>query len=78
MTNAIKHARPASIDLRVVQAGGNVTVQVRDDGRGGAAARPGAGLAGIADRVAAAGGLLSLDSPAGQGTLVQAVLPCGS
>ena len=78
MTNAMKHARPASIDLRVVQAGGNVTVQVRDDGRGGAAARPGAGLAGIADRVAAAGGLLSLDSPAGQGTLVQAVLPCGS
>jgi signal transduction histidine kinase len=78
MTNAVKHARPASIELHVVRADGTVTVQVRDDGQGGAAVRPGAGLAGIADRVAAAGGWLSLDSPAGRGTLVQAVLPCGS
>jgi signal transduction histidine kinase len=78
MTNAVKHARPASIELRVVRSDGTVTVQIRDDGRGGAAVRAGAGLAGIADRVAAAGGWLSLDSPAGRGTLVQAVLPCAS
>jgi signal transduction histidine kinase len=78
MANAVKHARPASIDLRVVRADGHVTVRVCDDGLGGACVRPGAGLAGIADRVAAAGGLLSLDSPLGRGTVVQAVLPCGS
>jgi signal transduction histidine kinase len=78
MANAVKHARPARIDLRVVRADGHVTVRVCDDGLGGACVRPGAGLAGIADRVAAAGGLLSLDSPLGRGTVVQAVLPCGS
>jgi signal transduction histidine kinase len=78
LTNAIKHASPASIGLRVARLDGRVTVQVRDDGAGGAAMRPGAGLAGLADRVAAAGGLLSLVSPAGRGTVVEAVLPCAS
>jgi signal transduction histidine kinase len=53
-------------------------VEVRDDGRGGADVRAGAGLAGIADRVAAVGGALSLSSPAGGGTIVEAMLPCGS
>ena len=78
MANAVKHASPASIGLRVVRADGRLTVQVRDDGLGGASVRPGAGLAGLADRVAAAGGLLSLVSPAGRGTVVEAVLPCAS
>jgi hypothetical protein len=40
--------------------------------------RPGTGLAGLTDRVAAAGGALLLHSPSGYGTLVQAVLPCAS
>ena len=65
MANAVKHASPALIGLRVSRADGRLTVQVRDDGRGGAAVRPGAGLAGIADRVAAVGGALSLSSPVG-------------
>jgi hypothetical protein len=56
-------------------ADGRVTVQVRDDGLGGARMLPGAGLA---DRVAAAGGALHLSSSAGRGTLVEAVLPCAS
>lgn len=78
MANAVKHAHPAAIGLRVSRMDGQLTVQVRDDGRGGAAVRPGAGLAGIADRVAAAGGALSVSSPAGHGTVVEAVLPCAS
>ncbi|MGV9534848.1 histidine kinase [Streptosporangium sandarakinum] len=47
-----------------------------DDGPGGAEIRPGAGLAGLADRVRAAGGALRLSSPAGGGTLIEAELPC--
>jgi signal transduction histidine kinase len=78
MANAVKHAHPETIGLRVSRMDGQLTVQVHDDGRGGASVRPGAGLAGIADRVAAAGGALSVSSPAGHGTVVEAVLPCAS
>jgi signal transduction histidine kinase len=78
MANAVKHASPGTIWLRVSRADGRLLVQVRDDGRGGADVRPGAGLAGIADRVAAVGGALSLSSPLGGGTIVEAMLPCGS
>jgi signal transduction histidine kinase len=78
MANAVKHADPAAIGVQVRQAGGLVTVQVKDDGRGGATMRPGAGLAGLADRVAAAGGALRLTSAHGLGTTVEAVLPCES
>jgi signal transduction histidine kinase len=78
VVNAVKHADAASIGLRVVRDADRLTVQIRDDGRGGAALRPGAGLAGLADRVAAAGGGLRLTSALGGGTLVEAELPCAS
>jgi len=78
VVNAVKHAHAASIGLRVARVDGQLTVQVRDDGRGGARLLPGAGLAGLVDRVAAAGGGLRLSSPLGQGTLVEAELPCAS
>jgi signal transduction histidine kinase len=77
VVNAIRHASASSIGLRLARDAGALTVQVRDDGPGGATLRPGAGLAGLADRVAAAGGGLRLTSPPGSGTLVEAVLPCG-
>ncbi|WP_433420384.1 histidine kinase [Microtetraspora malaysiensis] len=76
MTNAVKHAAPAAIGVQVSRAGDRVTVRISDDGPGGAVIRPGAGLAGLTDRVTAAGGTLRLSSPAGGGTLVEAVLPC--
>ena len=47
-----------------------------DDGVGGAAVRPGSGLAGLADRVAAVGGCLHIDSDR-YGTRLTAELPCG-
>jgi signal transduction histidine kinase len=78
VVNAVRHASASSIGLRLVRDANALTVQVRDDGPGGATLRPGAGLAGLADRVAAAGGGLRLTSPAGSGTLVEAVLPCAS
>jgi signal transduction histidine kinase len=77
VVNAIRHASASSIGLRLARDADALTVQVRDDGPGGATLRPGAGLAGLADRVAAAGGGLRLTSPPGSGTLVEAVLPCG-
>jgi signal transduction histidine kinase len=78
VVNAVRHASASTIGLRLVQDADALTVQVRDDGPGGATLRPGAGLAGLADRVAAAGGGLRLISPVGSGTVVEAVLPCAS
>jgi signal transduction histidine kinase len=78
VTNAVKHAQAGEIDLRITPGDGLVSVFVADNGLGGACIRPGSGLSGIADRVAAAGGVLSVHSPPGHGTVIEAVLPCGS
>ncbi|MDN5853767.1 MAG: sensor histidine kinase, partial [Actinomycetia bacterium] len=49
-----------------------------DDGVGGADPTRGSGLRGLADRVEALDGKLRVCSPAGQGTVVTAELPCRS
>ena len=51
-------------------------MEVRDDGRGGADPDQGSGLRGLADRMAALDGELEVVSPAGEGTLVRASIPC--
>jgi signal transduction histidine kinase len=48
---------------------------VRDDGIGGASTGGGSGLSGLADRVGALDGTLTVSSPKGEGTVVRAVLP---
>lgn len=78
VTNAVKYAAGQRIALSVAQSSGSLTVRVQDDGRGGAVLRTGSGLAGLRDRVRALGGDLTVVSPADRGTLVEAVLPCGS
>jgi signal transduction histidine kinase len=78
VSNAIKHAGADSIAVRVARDANRLQVSVRDDGRGGAAPHRGSGLAGLTDRVAAAGGALQVRSAPGRGTLVEAVLPCAS
>ncbi len=78
ITNAAKYSHASAINVRVVQGTSGVEVTVQDDGVGGAAARTGSGLAGLADRVAAIGGSLLMTSPAGGGTTIEAVLPCES
>jgi signal transduction histidine kinase len=75
MTNAIRHAGARSVAIRGVRVDGRLVVEVADDGRGGAWAVPGGGLEGLRARVSSAGGTLSIDSPAGQGTRVKAELP---
>ena len=78
ITNAAKYANASAINVRVTQTPTEVEVRVQDDGIGGATARAGSGLSGLADRVAAIGGSLRMTSPVGSGTTIQAVLPCGS
>ena len=78
LANAAKHSEAASVAIAATRRNGSLVVQVRDDGVGGAAPSEGSGLAGIADRVAALGGSVSVTSPPGGGTEVVAELPCGS
>jgi signal transduction histidine kinase len=75
LANVAKYARATQATVIVRRSNGRATVEVSDDGIGGADAARGSGLRGLADRVAALDGSLSLDSPAGQGTRVQAEIP---
>jgi signal transduction histidine kinase len=72
LTNAAKHARCSHAEVRVRVEDGWTTVEVRDDGVGGADASGGTGLRGLTDRVSALGGRLEIESPAGKGTVIRA------
>jgi signal transduction histidine kinase len=78
LTNIARHsgARRALVSLR--RDGAWLRIVVRDDGKGGAHDAAGSGLAGIRRRVAALDGTTRIDSPAGEGTTLEADLPCGS
>jgi len=76
VTNAAKHAEAERITVDVVQEGGTLRVRVRDDGKGGADPL-GGGLSGLALRAAALDGRLTVDSPPGGPTVIEAELPCG-
>jgi PAS domain S-box-containing protein len=74
LTNIAKHARAGSAAVAARVEDDTLRVLVRDDGIGGA--RPdGSGLLGLADRIAALDGRLTVESPAGGGTLVAADIP---
>jgi signal transduction histidine kinase len=85
LTNVAKHAEASKATVTVTlggracrDLGGDAVVHVAitDDGVGGAAPQPGHGLAGLAGRVAAAGGTLTVDSPTGGPTRIEVTLPC--
>ncbi|MBL7253049.1 sensor histidine kinase [Paractinoplanes lichenicola] len=76
LTNVARHAAATAARVTARLDHGTVTVEVRDDGRGGADPGRGSGLTGLADRVDATGGRLTLDSPPGGPTVLRAVLPC--
>jgi PAS domain S-box-containing protein len=76
LTNAVKHARATRLRVGIAAAGDRLTVEVADDGIGGAApTAAGTGLAGLADRIAALDGELWIDSPPGRGTTLHAEIP---
>lgn len=80
LTNAVKHASASAIRLRLSTRDTGATglwldLWVTDNGRGGASAIPGHGLAGLDERVRGLGGLLVVDSPAGGPTVIGAHFP---
>ncbi|HZG89173.1 MAG TPA: sensor histidine kinase [Pseudonocardia sp.] len=77
LTNVARHSRAASAVVRVRREdGGPVWITVTDDGVGGADPDRGTGLRGLADRVGAVDGQLSVDSPVGGPTVLTVELPC--
>ncbi len=78
LTNAAKHAQAAEISVRIARHRDLLIVEVIDDGAGGADPARGTGLRGLADRVAAVDGHLTVTSPPGGPTVIRAELPCGS
>jgi signal transduction histidine kinase len=76
LTNAAKHSHASEIRVKATYAGVVLTIEVADDGIGGAAVGRGTGLRGLTDRVEAVGGTLTVASPLGRGTTVHAEFPC--
>jgi signal transduction histidine kinase len=76
LTNVGKYAEASEVSVKVVLRDRKVLVQVKDDGIGGADPKRGTGLIGLADRAAALGGWVDMDSYPGEGTVVYAEIPC--
>ncbi|MCU1694808.1 MAG: domain S-box [Mycobacterium sp.] len=75
LTNAAKHARASQISVHVACGGAVLHLSIHDDGIGGADTANGSGLVGLADRVAALGGQLTVSSQPGRGTSLAAKIP---
>jgi len=79
LANVAQHAQASRASLTCAQHGHWLRIVVRDDGRGGASVNrvgsSSSGLAGLADRVAAVDGHLTVASPAGGPTIVTVDLP---
>lgn len=72
VANVLKHARATAIDVTVEPVGDRLAITVSDDGVGGMPAD--APLRALRDRVVSIGGTLVVNSPAGVGTTIEAVL----
>ncbi|MFI5494487.1 sensor histidine kinase [Actinoplanes sp. NPDC051859] len=75
LTNVAKHSYAAEVQVSVRREPTGLTITVADDGVGGASLAKGHGLAGLADRVQAAGGVMDVRSPEGAGTTLTVALP---
>jgi signal transduction histidine kinase len=77
LQNVAKYAEATGATVRLSRSNGTLTFEVSDDGRGfdPDAAERGSGLQGIADRLAALGGELEIESRPGAGTRVRGRVP---
>ncbi|GAA3286109.1 sensor domain-containing protein [Dactylosporangium vinaceum] len=75
LTNVAKHSHASEVKVALQRSVYGMLVTVEDDGVGGASLAKGHGLTGLADRVRAAGGELTVTSPPDAGTKLVAILP---
>jgi signal transduction histidine kinase len=77
LANVAKHAGATNVSIAASSTRTSLRIEVGDDGVGGVDATHGTGIRGLQDRVAAIGGSFTVESPAGQGTLVIVEIPLG-
>jgi signal transduction histidine kinase len=75
LANVGKYSMATSVTIRAGVDDGELTVEVVDDGIGGADPSRGSGLRGLSDRVAAVEGVLKVESPPGEGTRLVTRIP---
>jgi signal transduction histidine kinase len=75
LANVAKHAEASGVAIEVSERRSRLAVSIADDGRGGATMIAGSGLRGLADRLDAIGGRLSMSSTRDRGTTVVAEVP---
>jgi signal transduction histidine kinase len=75
LTNVAKYARASTATVTLRRDNQWAEIAVADDGVGGVHLEHGSGLRGLADRVEALGGRLTVASPPGKGTTVRARVP---
>jgi PAS domain S-box-containing protein len=75
LTNVSKYARASTARVTTTRTANHLVLTVADDGVGGARASAGCGLAGLADRLAALDGTLTVSSQPGHGTHIRAEIP---
>ncbi len=79
LTNIARHAQASAVDIRLSGDGRELTLVVRDDGRGlapGVAENPASfGISQLRERAAALGGQMQIESPPGRGTTVRITAP---
>lgn len=78
LTNAVRHSGARTVRVDVAAQDGSLVVDAHDDGHGAADVRPGNGLTGMRERVAALGGSMDVDGGgAGRGFAVRLRIPAG-
>lgn len=76
LANVAKHSGAGHGVVFARRVRSRLVAEVRDDGAGGADPAQGSGLSGLADRIAAVGGTLTLSSPPGGPTQLRMDIPC--
>jgi signal transduction histidine kinase len=75
LTNVAKHAQATLVSINIIHTNGQIVAKIDDDGVGGADAGRGTGLRGLADRIEAVGGQLSIRTGDLDGTSLSATIP---
>ena len=75
LTNALRHSRCTEVKLSLRQAGGELVLQVIDNGSGLPAVRREGGIGGMRERAQLVGGVLTMRARQGGGTLVRLSVP---
>ena len=77
LNNAIKHAKPTELSVKIYQNGVARKIEIKDNGEGfdTSLASQGSGMYNIKKRMETIGGKLEIDSKIGVGTLIRLQLP---